>query len=260
MLEGLLLTGLSDPDANAWANAVQGAGGFVTGPQRRRVATLIRSLKAAGVWPLLDRLWLFAAENNVQAGIDLVARASVTLVAAPAFTVARGYKGGSGAYINTNFNPGTGSPNFSRNSGGYGCWVEAVDTSAGDRIMGNDSALASELFVGATNYGYGVSQASNSTSMTPTYTTGAMDSVRVASSGTGAVSFYVNGALSASDSIASVAVANQSFFVLASNNGGSPPKSTIRAADCWIGGGMSAALIAALKVARRTYMTAVGVA
>ncbi|MEI6204900.1 MAG: hypothetical protein WCP68_23385 [Enhydrobacter sp.] len=83
MLEELLLTGLSDPDANAWADAVQGAGGFVTGSQRRRVAALIRSLKAAGVWPLLDRLWLFAAENNVQALIDLKAIATATLVNSP---------------------------------------------------------------------------------------------------------------------------------------------------------------------------------
>jgi hypothetical protein len=249
-----------DPDALKWRAAVIAAGGPVSDVQKRRVSTLIHSLKASGVWSSLGRLWLHASENPTQATIDLVARASATLVNSPTFTAARGYQGRG--YINTNFNPGIGTPKFTQNSGGYGCWVETADTTFGDRLMGNDSTAASEFFItAAVNYGYGVSQGANSASAIPASTTGAMDSVRVAASGAGAVNFYANGTLSASDTVASIAVPNQPFFVIASNhNNGTPPTSTIRAADCWIGGGMNATQIAAFKAARRAYMTAVGVA
>lgn len=265
MLEELLLTAVSDSDANAWVNTVQGAGGFVAGPQRRRVATLIRSLKAAGVWPTLDRLWLFAAENSTQALIDLKARATATIVAgggAPIFTASRGYKGQHAGFINSGFNPTGGGVNYVENSGSYGFWVETAESAPASalRLMGNDSAGWSEFTTGALNYVFSVNNnGSNGGTGVSATAIGCMDLNRVAASGVGATTFYQNAVLTNSVAIASATFPNNSFFVLAGNNAGAAYQpSDARLAAAWIGSGKNATLSAALYAPLRSYMTAVG--
>ena len=266
MLEQLLLTGVSDPDANAWADAVQAAGGFVTGPQRRRVATLVRALKSGGVWPLLDRLWLFAAENSTQALTDVKARAVATVVAggaAPVFTAARGYKGQHAGYINSGFNPASGGANFVQNSASYGCWVETSDSNPSSlfRLMGNDSAGWSEFATTPTNYAFSLNNnGSSGSSAVASTSTGCMDLNRVAASGAGATTFYQNGAITNSVNIASTTFPSNAFFVLAGNNAGSGYQSSdARLAAAWMGAGRNSQQAATLCAALRTYMTAVGV-
>lgn len=261
MLEELLLAAVSDPDANAWANAVQGAGGFVTGPQRRRVATLIRSLKVAGVWTTLDRFWLFAAENSTQALIDLKARAQATIIAggaAPVFTAGRGYKGQSSGYIDSNFNCSTAGGNYARNSGTYGVWVETADTTNTNRLVGNDSSQVSEIAVGAVNLAYGCNQGSASGSNTAIATTGLIVPTRT---GALATAFYLNATQQATVSAASIALANGNVFFLAGNNGGAAFQAcAARLSLGVIAGGWTAAQEAAFYAPVRVYMTAVGVA
>ena len=266
MLKELLLAQVSDPDANAWANAVQGAGGFVTGPQRRRVATLIRSLKVAGVWTTLDRFWLFAAENSTQALIDLKARAQATIIAggaAPVFTASRGYKGQHAGYINSGFNPTGGGVNYVQNSASYGCWVENAESTPASsiRLMGNDSAGWSEFATTAGNYVFALqNNGSSGSSAVASISAGCMDMNRVAASGTGATSFYQNGALTNGVNIASTTFSNNNFFILASNIGGAAYQpSDARLAAAWMGGGKNATLSAALYAPLRSYLTAVGV-
>lgn len=70
------------------------------------INTLITALKTAGVWPLLDGLWMFAADSAQAALLDWLqtgSHNSATAVSAPTFTQDRGYTGnGSSSYVDTN--------------------------------------------------------------------------------------------------------------------------------------------------------------
>lgn len=245
--------GTGDPDLRAWMAAV----GPVGAAQQSATAALVASLKGSGVWPTLDRLWLFASENATQALTDLVARASATAVGGPTFTAGRGYTAASGKYVNSGFNPASGTPNYTRNSASYGLWIETADTNAGSRPMGNDSAAASEFVVSSPNYLFGVNQGSNGASAVAASTTGCMDSVRT---GASATTFYANGVQTATNAIASIAIPSQSFFILASDNAGSPSSSAVRGSAAWIGGSRTPEQGAAVYVALRAYMTVMDVA
>lgn len=244
-----------DPDAFAHRNAVFAAGGTMSGERFNLNTLLIRSLKASTVWPTLDRLWLFAAENSTQALIDLKARATATAVNSPVFTAGRGFAGnGSTSYINSGFNASTAGGNYGQNSGTLGTWVETADTTSTHRLFGNDSFNASELAVGSPNYSYGVNQAALAPSNIAVATTGLLLGTRTASN---AIAFYSGATQQATGSNASVALANNNTFFLAGNNAGTPfVPGSAREALGVIAGGWTAAQVAAFFAPVRAYMTA----
>ena len=85
---------------------------------------LIAGLKADGVWPLLDRIFVLAAENTQSALTSLKAPTSTAATAvSPSFTTDRGYTGnGSSAYVNSNFDPSVGTNNYTRDSACLFAW------------------------------------------------------------------------------------------------------------------------------------------
>ena len=120
---GPIVAGSSEDAATtAWVNAVVTAGGTVSSGRRTVVDTLIAGLKADGVWTLLDRLWILAAENTQSALTDLKGLVTISNSppgggTAPTFTADRGLTG-NGAGIDTGFNPTTASsPQYTLNSG-----------------------------------------------------------------------------------------------------------------------------------------------
>lgn len=80
-----------DVDALAWQAAVVGGGGTVTPGRVNNVSNFIIALKAASVWPKLDRFFYLRGQNATQAKFDFVARASLTVVGSPVFTANLGY-------------------------------------------------------------------------------------------------------------------------------------------------------------------------
>lgn len=256
---------VSEPDAELWALAVVSADGTVSDAQKRLVAILLRSLKFAGVWSSLDRLWLFAAENATQALIDIKALATATATNSPTFTAGRGYKGSHlSAYLNSNFNPTAGTPNYQRNSASYGLWVETAesDPAGAYRLMGNDSSNYSEISVGVAFLSIHLNQGSpTSVSTMASTATGLVTGSRIAASGAGSTTFYLNGGAQGTGAIASIALPNNNFNILAGNNAGAVyQQSDARVAAVVIGGALTAAQHLALYAALRAYMTSVGVA
>src|SRR5262245_4406995 len=117
-----------DAATTAWVNAVVTNGGTVSAGRQTTVNTLITTLKSAGIWTKLDRLWLWAAENQPSALTDLVGLSLATAVNSPCFTADRGYTGnGSTSYIDTLFDPTTGTA-FNQNSCHFSVWVRTLDT------------------------------------------------------------------------------------------------------------------------------------
>jgi len=258
----LILLGGYDADAGFWRDAVRAAGSDVSPFQMGRTSTLITSLKASGVWFNLDRLWLFAAENATQALIDLKARATATAVNSPTFTANRGYKGSHlSAYINSNFNPSTAGGNYTQNGASYGLWVETAEStpSGSYRYMGNDSSNYSEVVAGTSFLSMQINQGAPAAATTiPSASTGL---ISVSRSGATATARYLNGALDSTTTLASIAMPNNNFNILAGNNAGTAyQQSDARAAAAFMGGNLTALQQAALYAQLRTYMTAVGVA
>jgi hypothetical protein len=94
----------------------------------------IVSLKALGIWALLDIYFVLASHDSDAATVNWKTPASFqcTKVAAPAFVANQGFTGnGSTSYLNTNWIPGTNGVNFTQNAGSFGCFVNTTVAEAG---------------------------------------------------------------------------------------------------------------------------------
>ena len=134
-----------DPATTAWVNAVVTAGGTVSTTQRSRVDTLITAYKTAGVWALLEHEWLFAAENVQCATVDIVGRASHTIVGTNVFTAYRGFKeGGFGGHIDLGYAPSTSSLHLQNTAsfGLYSVTSRTVDSAATSMGTSNIAAFS----------------------------------------------------------------------------------------------------------------------
>lgn len=92
--------------------------------RRAAIDTCIGALKAAGVWAKLDVLYLLAAHdaqagtrNWIQDGFNAEALGD------PVFTADRGFTGGPGAYLDTQFNDLTGSALWSQDAMSAGAYI-----------------------------------------------------------------------------------------------------------------------------------------
>jgi hypothetical protein len=121
-----------ESETTAWESAVVGDGGTVSAGRKSLVNALIVSLKADGVWTKIDRLWLYAAENSQSALRDIRGANASTANGSPAFAADDGYTGedvgaapGVTKYIDTGFNPSSGTPNFGKNAGHASAWIHS---------------------------------------------------------------------------------------------------------------------------------------
>jgi uncharacterized protein YmfQ (DUF2313 family) len=184
----LLLVAMApaDPSTTTWINAVLSKGGSVSIARQQQVDLLIKRLKADGVWPLLDRLWLFAAEDAPSSLTDIIAAASATNVNNVSLELNVGYTGHPGGFINSNFNIASAAGRkFTRNSASLGAWITTrqyfrvqynyiassinvnansyvapwdglLDPASSSFFAINDSLSANYTFIGATPYPYGL--------------------------------------------------------------------------------------------------------
>ena len=239
---------------------------FTTPPDATRKAlinTLIKSLKAAGVWAKLDALYILAAADAQAARRNWVAdQYNLTEVNSPTFTADRGYAGnGSTSYLKTGFNPATAvSPQFTQNS---------AHASLSDRT--SRSAAATVEF-GAVTTSFTAEIATrytgdsgllriNSNSSPPSFTS-AESSGRFAVSRTGATAMqaYRNASSLGTNSDASASPISSEFFICCVNAAGGTPiaYSTDQISQVGFGAGLSGAEISAMDAAIAAYLTAVG--
>jgi hypothetical protein len=87
-------------------------------------ADAIDALVSAGIWAKLDALYLFAAPDSSTALTNLKSSSfGITAVSAPDFTADRGFNSDDGTgYLDTGFNPTSGSPHFTQNSACVFAW------------------------------------------------------------------------------------------------------------------------------------------
>lgn len=256
-----VLSGLVDRDAVAWRAAVLGAGGTVSAAQLGRVDRLARCLKVGGVWPVADRIWLFAAESSVQSLVDLVARATATAVNSPTFTAFTGWSGnGTTAFVNLNVTAAA-LPLASTNSMHIAHYLTALQAGDVGAIGALDASLRS----------YGLQPYSDS-KVYPRLGDGGAGGIASA----GGAGLYISDRISSStvaaarngvdlgtEASAAAARATTNLYALGNDNNGSvanPVSSGTRVGFVSVGASLGAAGRPALAGCVNTYMGAVGAA
>jgi hypothetical protein len=121
----VVATAIPDASTVAWRDMVITRGGTVSPARQTTVDLLVKGLKSDGLWPLIDRLWLRAEENEIGASGDLIALAQSTNVSNCGFGPDRGYVSADGiGFVNLNFNPATAvGRKYQRNSAFVGIWT-----------------------------------------------------------------------------------------------------------------------------------------
>ncbi len=104
-----------------------------TPARKAAYADLINSLSYASVWTKLDGLYIQAAADAATARTNLIQSSfGTSVVGTMTFTADQGYNGNdaTSSYLQTNFDPTVGSPNFARNSASFFAWKynNPVDT------------------------------------------------------------------------------------------------------------------------------------
>lgn len=107
------------------------------------IDTYIGALKAAGIWTLLDCLYLLAAHTTQAAVINVKTPGTFNgaTVNSPTFTADRGYVGnGTSSRVRTNFTPSTQGVNYTQNSASAWAWTRTASDVSGVSVIGNVSA------------------------------------------------------------------------------------------------------------------------
>lgn len=225
--------------------------------RRGLISSLVTALKLAGVWALLDGLYLLAAADAGAARCNLIApRYDLAEVSGPSFTADRGYAGdGAASYLDTGFNPSSATaPNYKQDSAHIGIWSRTnlstttlfdVGSVTGNLIRFNafqGTGLRGNIDVGtlatygtiSSSLGHFVLNRSDAGTMQAYQAGSSIGTVSAASSGTPAADLTL------------LAAPGAATF------------STRQLAAAHYGASLSATQVAALQAALQTYMTAVG--
>lgn len=239
---------------------------FSTQPIYTRAAQInnfIAALIWLGIWQKLDALYLLAAADAQAAQRNWIAdQFNLTPVNAPTFTADRGYAGnGTSSYLDTGFNPASGSPKYLRDSASFGIWRNVLATSGLKVDAGaifNSAPYPGVVF--QTNIGVGNELASlNANGSITSGLAYGLGHRTVSRQGSAGYAYYSNGAKVIDLTHASVAVQSLNIFLLALNQGGTPSQhSNARLSAFYIGSGLTDADVAALHIAMNTYLTAIG--
>lgn len=246
-----------DPATTAWANAV----GTVSTTQRGYVDTLIKAYKAAGVWALLDREWLFAAENVSCSTVDIKGLASWTEPAgALLFTPGRGYKDdGHGGYFDLGVAP-SGGVNFQQNTASFGAYVLTSRTSdLANSNMGSVNPGAGSYCFFRSRNGGGLEHDINSSNFNSPANANAMGNYNIVrTNATTIIPYKNNAAMPTSTTAAALALPAFNWFAFCHNSGSPSPGTSDEMASVFIGGAMTGTQALAKNAALNAYMTSQG--
>lgn len=241
----------ADADVLRWRSAVVANGGFVSGPQLAKVSAFVRQLKGAGVWPRLDRLWLFATENANQALIDLKELTAATATNSPTHTPMQGYTGnGSTSFVDANWAPADGI-NYQQDDCTFGFWTFSTgqDTLAGCQTT-------NDLLFNTSNPSGIFATRLNTKTVTGSDAVPDGSGLSAASrTGASATRQYKNGALLPSPGTATSTTRSAVKVGFGKSDGGF---STKNYAMGFVGASLTATQHFALYCAFRAYLTAVG--
>lgn len=237
---------------------------FTTPPTSARrvlIDTCVKAMKTAGVWTLMDALWMFAAADSQAATINWVnpGGTAATPTTSPTFTADRGFNGdGSTSYVNTNFIPSAGT-NFTQNNAHFSNWDltnRAADTTqSGVAQTGNGTISITPFFTGSLF----VSRLNDSAGNTVASAGSNGHSLVSKTTGTTRNNFRNGASLGSSTSAVSATRASIAIFIGGTNtNGTLTAGTTDQYAMASVGAGLTGTQITNFYNALQTYLHALG--
>ncbi len=220
--------------------------------------TMIASLANAGVWSKLDTLYMFAAADQATALTNLVSASfGATAVGTPTFTADQGFAGGTGKYVDSNFNPSTAGGQFQQNSASAFAWGSSVAGADGATVGNATNTISNpaEIYPRYTdNTMYGNLGESVESTIATGQTDGSGLRALSRTAGTGYAAYKGAGTLIASITATSTALANKNIVFLV---GQSAHYYTGTVYCGGFGSGLSGGDVAALYGALHPYLQAV---
>lgn len=248
----------------------------LTGSDATNYQTLLDGLTTDGFFDgsgnstLLDFFYILAAPSSTVALLNLVQNAyNPTANGSPTFTAYQGYNGVDGSttvYLDTGFNPTSGSPNYTQNSAHISIWSNTNATPAsGARDIGFDGSITgqacahiiSKSSANTTNYRINDDRVGQSGGIANTDATGFYVASR---SGSSAQKGYRNNVDQSVGSVASGTLVSGNFYILALNTVGTGANSGSANQLCFasIGANLTATQVGQIYSRVGTYRTAVG--
>jgi hypothetical protein len=230
--------------------------------QQTKQAALITSLKSAGIWDLLDVLYVFATDgNNDFATLNwkdpLTYR--ITRSGTTTFTTNQGYvSNGSTGYLNTNWIPSSNGVNYTLNSASLITYMQshvtlsAYDLGSAQNFLGGANRIS---FQGDDGFG-GVTGSINQSGSAALGNGGNCVGLwQVQRKDASNVQHFKNGVQLDTEADASNGVSNIAMFLLCLNNGGTPNFYSTRRMGMFAAGASLNGLESALNTAWSTYFT-----
>lgn len=223
---------------------------------------LVTGLKADGLWSKLLALWVPAAHDAQAARLNWKDPAGVSLspINAPVFTADQGYKGdGSSAYIDTGVKPSD-YPAYTTGSASIGVVLGAGSGSSflGQLAGVNDRQTGAETALGLYFSGGKYRAYLNSQQTTASSVASAAPGAFVMATKTNTTSstpIYVNGSLDSTGSVSVVRVPQRNLFLLALHFDGTPNSPTAAQISlAFIGTGLTATDAANLNTRVSAYI------
>jgi hypothetical protein len=235
---------------------------MTTAPSNDRKAlidTLIGSLKSAGVWVLLDVLYVLAAHHEQAARLNWKNPGGFVAagVNSPTFTVDRGFAGnGVDSFVTLNWGP-TSGVNFTQNSATFGIWDRTTTASAAS-VAGSGTSTAVTINPRSTTGDGFVYRVNQSTAETQGATLNASGLSAASRSGSTATQGYKNGVSIGSPG----AIASQAISAVGLNLGRTNTSSfsSHEFAATFAGANLNGTQHSDLHTALLAYMQAVGAA
>ena len=224
--------------------------------RKGRYDTLIKALKAAGIWSKLDCLYVMAAHDAQAARLNIVRDGyNLTAVNSPAFAANRGYEGdGAGAYLMTGFNPHLTPSAFTASACHMGAWnLTTVNYAAASAAFGGTASSNATRMYARNSSGLDC-QFNNGLRLYPAIADSFGYSVGSVTPD-GLVGAFRNGGLVGSASGGNGVVPNEPFVVLRSAGSN---YSRLQLATWHIGGGLTSQQVADLHTIQRNYLQSVG--
>lgn len=194
--------------------------------------SLLCHLNSTGDLALMDGLWVHGAPNSAASLLNLISTSfSLTASGTITFTANVGVQGnGSTGVYNTGFNPTSGSPNYALNSTAVASYVITNRTTAAHtgtvgavNSLGNSGDTLILPYDTGVNAAYGAVNEDN-TGLVPSPANATAKGLHIVlrSGASSPYQYWINGVLLNSPSVASIAVPNQNFSILAlTGSGGS---------------------------------------
>ena len=229
-----------DEHVNNWASSMSAAPSsyFV-----QNLSTMVRKLKTSGVWNKLDRLYMFATENQQHALRCIKTGMPLTKVGTPTWTQNTGYSGFTAAnYLNTNYSAGTSSTALTQNQASVGVYVlNSINVAAQTDIgaISGSSGIEFNSKTNAANQNVRINAAATGVFTVNATSIGFNSASRTESAKTNGYKY--GGLLTGTLTNASVPLLTRwPLYIGCRNNNGTPDQaSTKQIAMAFIGGGLT---------------------